>query len=383
MNSLLYSWPARGALRRCVAALGLIASLAACSTGSDKIKPAELAPNVPLLTVRTAWTSQLGAVTFALEPHVLGNTVTLAGSDGTVAAVDAATGRDVWRIQVDSPITAGVGSDGKLAAVVTTANEVVAIEQGRVLWRQKLPAQTYTPPLVAGGRVFVVTADRSVTALDGASGRKLWTQQRPGDALVLKQSGVLLAVGDTLVVGQSGRLLGLNPGNGSVRWDAAIATSRGTNDVERLIDLVGGVSRVGTVVCARAFQSTVGCVDTVRGQVQWSKKSNGSVGVHGDEKMVFGTEADGKVVAWHRADGERAWSTESLLHRGLSAPLLAGKSVVIGDSTGLLHMLSRDNGSPLNRLTTDGSAITVRPALAGNTVVVVTRSGGVYGFVPE
>ncbi len=377
MKLTSYSLP-----HRAVAALCLVASLAACST-ADKIKPAELAPNVPLLGVRSAWTGRMGAVNFSLEPHVLGNTVTLAASDGTVAALDAATGVDLWRAQVGAPITAGVGSDGKIAAVVTNANEVVALEAGRVLWRQKLPAQAYTAPLVAGGRVFVATADRTVTALDGASGTRLWTQQRPGDALVLKQSGVLLAVNDTLVLGQSGRLLGLNPANGSVRWDVAIATSRGTNDVERLIDLVGGVSRVGDSVCARAFQSSVGCVDAARGQLLWSKKSIGSVGVHGDEKMVFGTEADGKVVAWKRSDGERAWSTDLLLHRGLSAPVLLGRSVVVGDSTGLLHLLSRDNGSALNRLSTDGSAITVRPALAGNTLVVVTRAGGIYGFVPE
>jgi outer membrane assembly lipoprotein YfgL len=369
-------------LVRRLATVGLAAALAACSS-TDVIKPAELAPNVVRQVVRTAWTSQVGTVSFPLEPNVFGTTVTLAASDGTVAALDAVSGKDLWRMQLDVPITAGVGSDGKTAAVVTNANEVVAIEAGRVLWRQKLPAQAYTPPLVAGGRVFVATADRSVTALDGVSGRKIWSQQRAGDALVLKQSGVLLAVGDTLVVGQSGRLLGLNPMNGSVRWDAPIATSRGTNDVERLIDLVGRVSRVGNVVCARAFQSTVGCVDAGRGQVLWSKKSNGSVGVHGDEKLVIGTEADGKLVAWNRADGERAWSSDLLLHRGLSAPLLVGKSFVVGDATGLLHLLSSDKASALNRLETDGSAISVSPVLAGKTIVVVTGKGNVYGFVPE
>jgi outer membrane protein assembly factor BamB len=124
-------------------------------------------------------------------------------------------------------------------------------------------------------------------------------------------------------------------------------------------------------------------VDAGRGQVLWSKKSNGSVGVHGDERLVIGAEADGKLVAWNRADGERVWSSDLLLHRGLSAPLLVEKSVVVGDSTGLLHLLSRENASPLNRLTTDGSAISVSPVLAGKTIVVVTRNGGVYGFIPE
>ena len=380
MTSMISNSAFKLALHLIVAVL--IAALAGCAS-SDKIAPAELAPNAALQPMRSVWTSQIGSVNFALQPHVVGTTVTIAGSDGTVAALDSVTGKDLWRLQLDAPITAGVGSDGKTVAIVTNANEVVALEAGRVLWRQRLPAQGYTPPLVAGGRVFVVTADRSVTALDGASGRKIWTQQRPGDALVLKQSGVLLAVGDTLVVGQSGRLLGLNPANGSVRWDAPIATARGTNDVERLIDLVGPVSRFGNVVCTRAFQSTVGCVDAVRGQVLWSKKSVGAIGLNGDEKLVIGAEADDKLVAWNRADGERAWSSDLLLHRVLSAPLLAGKWLVVGDSSGLLHVLSRENASALNRVETDGSAISVGPVLAGKTIVVVTGKGSVYGFVAE
>ena len=64
----------------------------------------------------------------------------------------------------------------------------------------------FTPPLVAGRRVFVLGADRSLNAFDAASGARLWQQNRPGDALSLRQAGLLMAVGDTLVAGQQGRL---------------------------------------------------------------------------------------------------------------------------------------------------------------------------------
>ena len=74
---------------------------------------------------------------------------------------------------------------------------------------------------------------------------------------------------------------------------------------------------------------------------------------------------------------------EKMLHRGLSAPLSLGRSVVIGDATGFVHFLSREDGTLLNRLATDGSAISAQPVLAGNTLVVVTRNGGIYGFVPQ
>lgn len=354
-----------------------------CSSAPEKPRPAELAPNVGLLGVRLAWTSKVGLIDFPLDVKVNGNAVTVASSDGVVGSFDARTGAELWRTNVVGQIAAGVGSDGRFAAVVTRGNELVVLDAGREMWRQKMPAQGFTAPLVAGGRVFILAADRSVTAFDAQSGRKLWNQQRPGESLVLRQAGVLLAVGDTLVAGLAGRLVGINPTNGAIRWESPIASPRGTNDIERLVDLVGRVSREGDVVCARAFQAAVGCVDTARGTLLWTKPAIGSVGVHGDDKYVFGVEGDGTLVAWRRADGERAWVSERLRYRNLTAPLVVGRSVVVGDDTGLIHWLSREDGSALTRVATDGSAVIAAPVLAGGTLVVVTRSGGIFGFKPE
>lgn len=365
----------------------LIASailLSACSGGGKRPDPAPLAANVPLIGVKQAWVNRIGEVPAGAAPAVVGNTVVVAAIDGTVAAIDALSGRDIWRGSAGSTLATGAGSDGKTAAVITRDNEVVALDNGKQIWKAKLPAQAFTAPLVAGARVFVVLADRSVHAFDGANGKKLWTNQRSNtEPLVLSKAGTILAVGDTLVVGQGGRLVGLNPSNGSIRWEAPIASPRGTNDVERLVDMVGSTSRIGDVVCARAFQAAVGCVNAARGTLLWNKPANGAEGVHGDGNLVFGTESDGKVVAWRRADGTNAWASERLQYRSLSAPLVVGRSVVIGDGNGNLHMLSREDGSPLNRLTTDGSAIIGNPVLAGDALVAVTKSGGVFGFRPE
>jgi outer membrane assembly lipoprotein YfgL len=368
---------------RVSAAIVFVAFLSGCFGGVTKPQPAELQPAAALVSARQSWNTRIGPVNFPLEVTVSGNSVAVASGDGTVALLEAATGRDIWRTALNTPIAAGAGSDGKVVAVVTKGNEVVALQDGRELWRQKLGAQAFTAPLVAGARVFVLAADRSVNAFDGQTGRKLWAQQRPNEPLVLRQSGVMLAVGDTLVVGLSGRLAGLNPSSGSIRWEAPIASPRGVNDVERLVDLVGRVSRVGDTVCARAFQSSIGCVDAVRGSLLWAKPASGVQGIDGDDRLLFGTEADGTVMAWRRSDGERAWSTDRLRYRSLTAPLVAGRSIAIGDFTGFIHLLSREDGSLLNRLPTDGSAISASPVLAGNTLIAVTHNGGVYGFKPE
>ena len=362
--------------------LGLLAALIGCGS-TDKVKPAELGRNPASLGVKAAWSNGVGRVTFPLDIKAVGNTVYVAGADGTVAALDGRTGGDVWRVQLKSALTAGVGTDGRFAAVVSRDNELIAVDAGREIWRAKLGAITLTAPLVAGERIFVSSADRSVTAFDAVSGRRLWQQQRTGEALVLRQGGVLVAVGDTLVAGLGGRLVGMNPQNGSVRWEVPVANSRGTNEVERLVDLVAGSSRSGDQLCVRAFQSAVSCVDAARGSVVWTKQASGGTGIGGDGNVIYGSETDGTLIAWRRSDGEKMWSQESLKFRGLTAPLLVGGAVVVGDFSGLLHFMSKAKGETLNRVSTDGSPIVAGPVLVGATVVVATQRGGVFGFRPE
>ena len=364
--------------------LGALAfSIAACSSAPDKPKPAALPAVSGQLAVQKAWSSAVGPVTTPLFASVHGDQVAVASTQGQVALINASSGKDVWRLQLDSPIQAGVSGDGQRFAVITRLNEVVAIEAGKVVWRYRLPALSYTAPVVAGARVFVLTADRAVTALDGASGQKLWSQQRTGDPLVLQQAGLLMPLGDTLLAGWGGRLAALNPNTGAVLWETLVGSSRGTNEVERLVDLVAGASRQGQTLCVRAFQSSVACVDTNRGATLWTRPAQGHEGLDGDDELLFGVESDSKVLAWQRQGGQPAWTQDALRFRGLSAPLVLGRSVVVGDDNGLLHFLSRQDGQTLQRLSTDGTAVTGKPVAAGQTLVVVTRAGGVFGFRPE
>ena len=355
-------------------ALALVGLLAACGS-SPRPKPTELGSVAVQQDVQKAWSFALGALDFPMTPAVTPNLIGVASSQGTLYVLDARNGQESWRAQVGAPLSAGVGSDGERFAVVTRSNELVTLQAGKVLWRQKLPAQSFTPPLVAGQRVFVLMADRSVMGLDGATGRILWTQQRPGEPLVLRQSGVLLPVNDTLVAGLSGRLVGLNPTTGALRWDAPLATPRGTNDLERLVDIVAPVSRVGDSVCARAFLAQVGCVNAARGGVQWTRSAVSDQGLSGNANLLVGTESNGVVTTWQRSTGERVWETDRLRYRRLSAPLVTEKGVLVADEAGFIYLLSLTDGALLNRITLDGDALISAPQAMGNGFLMVSRKG--------
>lgn len=364
---------------------GLLATalLAACSSSPKAPEPAPLAPVAALMNTRLAWNIPVGQGSETLQPVVVGGRVFAASASGNVLAIDAATGNVAWRVALDQPLSAGVGSDGTTAVVINRDNQLIGLRDGREVWRVRLLARSFTAPLVAGQRVFVLGADRSVSGFDAANGARLWTQTRSGDPLVLSQPGTLTAVGDTLVAGLSGRLAGLNPDNGAVRWEVPVATGRGTNEVERLVDVLGPASRIGSSICVRAYSAAVGCVDAERGSVVWTRQTAGTTGVHGDDRQVYGSDAEGRLQAFNRATGQPAWTVDRLRWRKLSAPLALGRVVAFGDNTGLVHLVSREDGSEMTRLTTDGSPIVVAPVLAGDALVVQTRNGGLYAWRPQ
>jgi outer membrane protein assembly factor BamB len=358
--------------------------LAAClmlvACASEKPKPTPLEPIQTQLQGQTVWRASLAKVTFPLAVQARDGMFVVGASDGSVTALDAASGAERWRAGAGAPLLAGVGSDGRFAAVATRNNEVVVFEQGSERWRKRLNSRITTAPLVAGERVFVMGVDRVVGAFDALDGRPLWRLQRPTDALTLSQPGVLASYKDTLLVGQGAQLLGVDPLRGGVRWELSMANPRGTNEIERLADLVGPPLRLGDVFCARAFQSAVACARADNGTLRWSRNAAGIQPIGGDAELVVGGDASDRLTAWKTASGDIAWTQEKLLYRGLSGPLVTDAAVLVGDSEGWVHALARSDGRLLARWSTDGSPVIAPPVRLGDIVLVVTRNGGLYAL---
>ena len=374
MNSLR-----RRAAAGCVALA--LALLAGC--GADKPKPKALEQITPKIAGRQVWAAKVDGVAFPLSVVVRDGNFIVASSGGTLLGLEAATGRQLWSASAGAELSAGVGSDGRFHAVVTTDNKLVVFDGSKEIWREQLKSRVSTAPLVAGERVFVMGVDRAVHAYDVLDGKRLWSLQRPGEALTLLNIGVLMAYKDTLIAGQGPRVAGIDPTRGTVRWEVPLGTPRGANEVERLADLVGPAVRAGSRLCARSFQVAVGCADADSGRLLWSRSTGGINAIGGDDETIFGADASDRIVAWRTANGETLWTNERMLFRGLSAPASVGPTVVFGDFEGYVHFLDRKDGQPLLRLSTDGSAVVGRPALSGNTLLVVTRKGGLFAFRPE
>ncbi len=373
---ILNQTAARWALRTAV--LAATAILAAC--GTSKPKPAPLESLQPTVRLSTVWSQRVGSVEGPVALALANGSVTTASTDGRIVSFDVATGRERWQARADADLTAAVGSDGRYAAVVTANNELLSFDQGKLLWKERQPGRVITAPLVAGERVFIQAVDRSVRAYDAQDGRWLWNYQRPGgEPLALASAGVVTAFRDTLVVGQGARLVGLDPLKGTVRFDVNVGTPRGSNEVERLADLVGPVARADDEVCVRAFQLSVACLELNRGSLRWSRPQTGIQGVGADERIVVGADGADRITGWKTDNGDIAWRVDRFTRRGLSAIALWGDRVAFGDQDGYLHVLSATDGRTLARIELD-AALASAPVVSDQLLLVVTRRGTLYAL---
>jgi outer membrane protein assembly factor BamB len=362
--------------------------LPACSTVSSLFGSASHAPeakalpaNPAQLGAKIAWRASAGTQGSTTGASVQHGQLLISNAAGEVLAINPA-GQIISRTAFGASLTTAPGFDGTRLAALTQNNDLLVFAGGKELWRQRLPAQSYTAPVVAGERVFVLLADRSVMAFDGATGGKLWVVQRNSsqqEALNLQQAGVLLPVGDVLVVGVGHNLQGLDPDSGRPLWVKAVASPRSTNDVERLSDVVAPAYRDGNTICARAYQVGIACVDSASASLQWSKPSQGQTGVSGNKDAVFVTDSDGRVRALGRERGLPVWSNDQFLLRHLSNPVTLNGSVAFGDTQGRVYFLSAAKGE-LQEYQSEGSAAIQSTLVYGGQVITLSSAGSVTAW---
>jgi outer membrane protein assembly factor BamB len=355
--------------------------LAACASSKDPSrKPAELTDIKPAVELRTRWSVAVGAARgAALQPAVAENAIYAAGGDGALVRIAPESGQIVWRVDTETPISAGVGSDGLTVAVGTPRGEVLAYDvDGKLRWRAQVSSDVTAPPLVGRGTVIVRSTDHRVTAFESDSGKRRWTYQRQQPPLSLRTGTEMAFAGDTVVVGfPGGRLVGVALANGAARWEVAVSEPKGTTEVERLADVVGAVAVAGREVCAASFQGRIVCADAVNGNLRWARELSAGAGVEIGESQVYGVDVRASVFAFTRDAGASVWKNDMLANRALTTPAEYRRAVAVGDLGGYVHLLSATDGAFVGRARVDSSAIVARPQRWADGLVVQTLDGTV------
>jgi outer membrane protein assembly factor BamB len=345
-------------------------------------KPMPLAEFSATANPKVVWSASVGkGGVYRFVPKVDANRVFAVAADGTLSILDAENGRVVTRIDTKRRISSSAGGQGDFVAVGTGKGEVVAYDTaGKEKWVTSVGGEVLAPVAVEGQSVIVRTADGRIFALARADGKRQWVYQRPTPALLLRANTGVLTAGNSVVTGYpGGKLIALDADDGKLTWEVTVSAPRGSTELERVADVAGLPVIDGQRICAAAFQGKVACFEILSGNPLWSRDISTAVGLAIDDKGLYLSDDQDNVHALDRESGASRWKQDKLLRRGLTGPVAVDGKVVVGDSLGFLHVLSRDDGSFIGRLSVgDGAIRTLVPALSG---VLVQTSGGTVALV--
>jgi outer membrane protein assembly factor BamB len=348
--------------------------------------PAALVDFKPSMTVKTAWSANVGSAGNALfNPALGGDSVYVAAADGTLARLEADTGRQIWRIKAGTPLTAGVGASADTIAVGAAGGVVLAFSaDGKQRWKAQASSEILGSPAVSQGLVIVRSIDNRIVAFDADSGIRKWQLQRNAPALALRSAPGIAVDSQSAYVGlPGGRLVSLALSNGGPRWEVAVGDPRGATELERIADVSGMPLLLGRDVCAVAYQGRLGCVDAASGATRWAKEFSSEVGLGADERYVYGADDRGNVSALTRDAGVSVWRNTSLANRRLATPVALGRTIAVGDYQGYMHFLSPEDGALMGRVASDGSRVIGTPIVAGSSLIFQTQAGTVAALRAE
>lgn len=379
----------RRALLGRVGSASALAASAAVLSGCSSLGLFSSKPKIPPLpplagggALRLLWSAPFaGEVGF--QPALAGASLWIATPGGRLALLDARSGALRWQIEVGRRLVSGVGSDGTIAVVASRDGAIVAFDSdGKQRWASAVGAEVVTVPAVGSGIVVVRTSDNRVSAFDTATGARRWSFQRQAPALVLRHTGSVAIDAAQVYVGlPGGRMLALAADTGAQRWETAVAIPRGSNEIERIADLVGTPRLAGNDVCAAAFQGRVACLDIGTGRTLWSRDISSANGVDHDPRALVVADEKGHIHAFSRS-GSSLWRQEKLAGRSLSTPLLLPARVLVSDGQGIVHLLGLDDGALLARLDI-GKPITGAPLRIDGIALLQTQGGALYALAIE
>ena len=156
---------------------------------------------------RARTSSQLTSLSDAARPAVDNGVVFAVGHSGRMVATQISTGERLWSLNVASTQTPWVA--GGSVFVVDTSGQLMAIarDAGTVQWTVQLPdSKTWAGPVLAGGKLWLVSASGALAGVDAMSGRVV-SQQSLGDPVYVSP---IIAKRRMYVLTDKAKLIALN-----------------------------------------------------------------------------------------------------------------------------------------------------------------------------
>jgi len=316
-----------------------------------------------------------------------GERIPIVALDQTLTVNDALKGLDFYiptaQARTDWPLPGGTPEQ--------SVEHVEAAPAFAVAWKKGFgkgssrKGLVISPPVIADGKIFLMDAQATVTALDARTGSQLWHKDLTPKSRRDKQGfggGVAFANGRLIVTSGFRFVASLDPSNGAVQWQTTVSTP---------------IHSAPTVASGRVFVITTDneilTFDVNSGAVSWDYQAiveparilaASSPAVSSD--TVVAAFASGELVAFRSSNGNELWNevlSRTTRNNALSEIRdVAGRPVIYrGDVYAVDLRTGQSRWSlPVAGITTPwptGDVVYVT-STAGEVICVARETGQVY-----
>lgn len=376
----------------------LIALLAPVLLGGCKLfKPSAPKDNVtpptaleefsPTLAVQKAWSRSLGKGERRLwlrqSPTIAGGRVYAADPKGTVVALDANSGAEIWRVDTGIRVGSSPGVGEGYVVLGGLDGEAIALDvfNGAERWRAKVTSEIVAAPAVSRGVAVVRAHDGRMFGLGLSDGQRRWVYDRGIPALTLRGNSAPIVDSGVVFAGyDGGHVVALRLEDGVEIWEQVVAQPEGRTEIDRMTDIDGDLALVGGELYAASYRGRLLAMAADSGRPLFDRDlgTYGGIAVAGEQLIV--ADSAGTVWALNRRTGAATWRQEGLAHRWLSTPAIHAGAAVVGDLEGYLHWIDLDSGQFVARTRIGKRPIRATPREADGVLVAMNTYGDLVAF---
>ena len=358
--------------------------------------------NVAVTGLKPAWNEGIGEgagyrAKLTAQPVVLNGMVYTMDSDGQVAAIDLAGGSRHWRVDTQAEknrstnLGGGIAVEGGTVYATTGRAEAMALEAatGKIMWRRDIGVPARSGPSLSGGNMHFTTLDNQLLALTMAKGERVWSYQgNDSPTTVLADAAPAIADGFVVAGFGSGELVTVRLDSGVLVWSDTLASSRGRNS---FVDL-SAIRALPVIDRGRVFAIGIGgllvSLDLRSGRRLWEREIGGGQTPWLAGDWLFVQSLDQSLAAISVDDGRVRWvqdlprwdnpakQRDPIFWAG---PLMASGKLILAGTSALSVSIDPANGHILGTQTLS-SAVSIAPVAAQGTLLMLCDDGTLQAF---
>ena len=376
----------------------LLLLISGCSTfqewfGSeeeDATAPVELERIDTKVKLKKQWSTKIGDGQgdgfYKITPTLVDGVLYVASSDGEVAAISAADGDRLWRVELERPLSGGVGYHDRSLYLGGADGSVLQLSanDGVVEWEAAVSGEVLAAPAVSDDWVIVQTYDGKLLGFQPGADEPSWTFTSDVPVLTLRGTSTPILVGDNAIAGfGDGKVIAVDVNSGNVSWESRIGVPQGSSEIDRIVDIDGAMTQQGIELFVASYQGRVAALDSRTGRKLWQQNVSSVTGTHVGFGNVYVADVDGTLSAFLRTGQGVRWQNIELGYRQLSRPTPVSSYVATVDFDGYLHLLSQVDGQIVGRTKIGGDAARADMIADSGRLIIFADNGQLLAYELE